>query len=311
MTFAYHIANQRIDGSGKRRSGNHQQYVKASANVGYRQWPLAKPFDKNEKHKPRGNRNKILKHNENGQTQYFSNGMKINFSEYKQMKNVLVVLFQGNNYKINQSSEFGYCRCNSCAGNAPFRKTEFAENKQIIKHDIGESGNDSRNGKYFGACNANKKCTENYIEKRKEKTVDSPVEKFNRCLIYMIRMNQKAYQIRYKYSGENENGCGNQKVKYKCIVKNGPDFTEIFLSISSRYQDLRTLTETKSHKINGYVKHTAYGRCTQRYLAYTSQKCSIRYVDNVLSYQRKKNGVGNFEYFFVGIHSFIQNDTKV
>ena len=105
MAFSNHVANQCIHRSRKCRTRNHQQNVKTSSDVCDCQRSFAKPFNKNKEHKPRGNGNKILKHDEYGQAQNFPNGLKINFFEFEKVENVFVFHFQRYQNQVNERSQ--------------------------------------------------------------------------------------------------------------------------------------------------------------------------------------------------------------
>ena len=135
------------------------------------------------------------------------------------------------------------------------------------------------------------------------------MKKLDGCLINVVGMNQIPHQLRNWKKWKCKDSCGYQKVEYQCIVKYRTDFAVIFFAVSSGNHYLRSLAKAKSNKINSNVKHSANSRSSQCHFAHTPEKSSIRYVDNILCYQRQENGVGYLKYFFVGIHKNAVSDT--
>lgn len=115
-------------------------------------------------------------------------------------------------------------------------------------------------------------------------------------------MDKIPYQKWHREIRNQENQHRQKEIKQQRIVENRANISVIPFAIPPCNHYLRSLAETKSDKINGDVKHTADGRCTQSYFAHASEKSCVRYIDYVLGNQRKKNRVGNLKYFFVGVH---------
>ena len=179
------------------------------------------------------------------------------------------------------------------------------EDKDVVEKDVGDGHQNCRCSKNAGLRDSYVKTPENGIDKCKEIAVNSPVEVGEGCIVNLRRADSIFHDKRHAFERKYKNEYAQQKIKYQCIVENGTNLCEIFFTVSSSNQNLSSLTETKANHENGKVKHTANGRCTQFHFANPPKKGRIGDINNVLRNQRQKNGVGYFEYVFIGSHEIL------
>ena len=101
----------------------------------------------------------------------------------------------GINEEEQNGTGFCYYRGNGSAFDTHFREAEMSEYHCIVQHYVCQCHDDGIDGKYLCTRNADIKCPEHYVDKRKEESVDTPVQKFHCGIVYGFGRNQHPHNI--------------------------------------------------------------------------------------------------------------------
>jgi Large extracellular alpha-helical protein len=283
-------------------AGYHEQDIQTAPDVGNCQRPFAHALDKNKEHEPGGDGNKVLEHDEDRQVQNLQDGFEFHFFEFEKPVQLHVGTVNGVPDQVKQGNCFGNDRRDSGTFNAQFWKPEITKNQQIIKDNIGYSHENGRCGQNPRLGYSHVQPAKDNADKREEKTVDPPVEVGQRGFIYVFGAYERFHNIRNPFDRKGKNNDAYQEIEEESVVENWANEGVVFFAVAPADQNLRTLAKPETNHVDGKVKHSANGRCTQFYFAYATEKCRVGNVDNVLCNKRKEDGIGYFEYVSIGSH---------